>query len=314
MTPFAAIDDEIRDARDRARRRDQLTRQRATLLTQIEEVRGMLADLERQLAKEDRDVAKLEQGGFAALLAGLTGGKEERLARERAEAAAARQRVTGQRTRLEWLSGDLRTTDQALAEVGNPHQELEVLLARKERMLVESGDPRGRELADIAARLANVSADLREHQEAQQAGIAAGQAVGYVMRHLGSARGASTWDMFSSGGGFADMVEHGHLRQADEAAWHAQGALDRFSRELADIGVRAAPQLPKVDTRWFADVFFDNIITDAIKHQRIARTAEAVREVAEWVAAVVNQVSDRCGELTRQQESLARRREEVLGS
>ncbi|MEU7879578.1 hypothetical protein [Microbispora bryophytorum] len=274
----------------------------------------MLADLERQLAKEDRDVAKLEQGGFAALLAGLTGSKEERLARERAEAAAARQRVTGQRTRLEWLTGDLRTTDQALAELGNPHHELEALLVRKERMLVESGDPRGRELADIAARLASVSADLREHQEAQQAGAAAGEAVGYVMRHLGGARGASTWDMFSSGGGFADMVEHGHLRQADEAAWHAQGALDRFSRELADIGVRAAPQLPKVDTRWFADVFFDNIITDAIKHQRIARTAEAVREVAEWVAGMVNQVSARCGELTRQQESLARRRQEVLSS
>ncbi|MBE3013461.1 hypothetical protein IL992_30410 [Microbispora sp. NEAU-D428] len=274
----------------------------------------MLADLERQLAEEDRDVAKLEQGGFTAFLAGLTGGKEERLARERAEAAAARQRVTGQRTRLEWLTGDLRTTDQALAELGDPHHELEVLLARKERMLVESGDPRGRELADIAARLSNVSADLREHQEAQQAGAAAGQAVGYVLRHLGGARGASTWDMFSNGGGFADMVEHGHLRQADEAAWHAQGALDRFSRELADIGVNAAPQLPKVDTRWFADVFFDNIITDAIKHQRIARTAEAVREVAEWVAGMVNQVSARCGELTRQQESLARRREEVLSS
>lgn len=274
----------------------------------------MLADLERQLAKEDHDVAKLEQGGFAAFLAGLTGNKEERLARERAEAAAARQRVTGQRTRLEWLTGDLRTTDQALAEIGDPRQELEVLLARKERMLVESGDPRGRELADIAAELANVSADLREHEEARQAGAAAGQAVGYVLRHLGDARGASTWDMFSSGGGFADMVEHGHLRQADEAAWHAQGALDRFSRELADIGVSAAPQLPKVDTRWFADVFFDNIITDAVKHRRIARTAEAVREVAAWVEAMVNQIAARCGELTRQRESLVRRREELLSS
>ncbi|WP_432930949.1 hypothetical protein ACQPZZ_09860 [Microbispora sp. CA-135349] len=313
MTLSSAGDDEIRDARDRARRRDQLLRQRATLLTQVEEVRGLLADLERQLAKEDRDVAKLEQGGFAAFLAGLTGGKEERLARERAEAVAARQRVTGQRTRLEWLTDDLRSTEQELTALGNPHHELEVLLDRKERTLVESGDPRGRELADIAARLANVTADLREHQEARQAGIAAGQAVGYVLRHLGGARGASTWDMFSNGG-FADMVEHGHLRQADEAAWHAQGALDRFSRELADIGVSAAPQLPKVDTRWFADVFFDNIITDAIKHQRIARTAEAVREVAAWVEAMVDQISARSGELARQQESLGRRREEVLSS
>ncbi|WP_157099640.1 hypothetical protein [Microbispora sp. ATCC PTA-5024] len=314
VTDFAAIDDEIRQARDRARRRDQLTRQRVTLLGQIDEVGNLLVGLERQLAKEDRDVVKLEQGGFSAFLSGLTGNKEERLARERAEAAAARQRVAGQRSRLEWLTSDLRTTDQELAALGAPQHELEVLLASKERMLVESGDPRGRDLADLAARLADTAADLREHQEAHQAGMAASQAVGYVLRHLGSARGASTFDMFGAGGGFADMVEHGHLRQADEAAWHAQRELDRFSRELADIGVAASPQLPKVDTRWFADVFFDNIITDALKHQRIARTAEAVREVAEWAGGMVDQLGARCADLSRQQEQLAQRREQLLSS
>ncbi|MEW9532762.1 hypothetical protein [Microbispora sp. NPDC049125] len=313
MTPFAAIDEEIRDARDRARRREQLTRQRAALLHQMDEVRHLLAELEGQLAKEDRDVAKLEQGGFTAFLSGLTGNKDERLARERAEAAAVRERVKGQRTRLDWLATDLRAAEQGLAEAGDPGRELEALLARKERMLVDSGDPRGRDLADVATRLAGVTADLREHQEAHQAGMAAAQAVAYVMRFLGSARGASTWDMLG-GGGFADMVEHGHLRQASEAAWHAQAVLDRFSRELADIGVTAAPRLPEVDTRWFADVFFDNIITDALKHQRIARTAESVRQVAEWVGGMVNQLAARCGELTRYQESLVRRREELLGA
>ncbi|MEZ0073909.1 hypothetical protein ABH927_003263 [Planotetraspora sp. GP83] len=313
VTLFDAIDEEIRDARDRARRRDQLTRQRVTLIRQIDEVRSLLKELESQLAKEDRDVAKLEQGGFTAFVSGLLGNKEENLARERAEAAVVRQRVDGQRTRLGWLNTDLRTTDQSLAQLGNPGSELDVLLARKERMLVESADPRGRELADIAAQLASVGADLREHEEARQAGVAASQAVGYVLRHLGGARGASTWDMLG-GGVFTDMVEHGHLQQADQAAWHAQRALDTFSRELADIGVRANPRLPEVDTRWFADVFFDNIITDAIKHQRIARTGEAVRNVADWVGGTVNDLAVRCAELTRHHDALARRREQLLSA
>ncbi|MBP2705163.1 hypothetical protein JOL79_15210 [Microbispora sp. RL4-1S] len=314
VTDFAAIDEEIRQARDRARRMERLTRQRGTLQGQIDQVRSVLVDLERELAKEDDDVARLERGSFAGFLAGVMGSREERLARERAEAAAARQRVTGQRSRLEWLISDLRQTDRELATIGSPRQELEVLLARKERMLQESGDPRGRDLAAIATLIAGVTADLREHEEAREAGVAAGQAVGHVLRHLGGAHGASTFDMLGFGGSIADMMEHGHLRQADQAAWHAQRELDRFSRELADIGVVVAPRLPKVDTRWFADVFFDNIITDAIKHQRINRTAAAVREIAEWLGRTVNQLGDRCAELTRDHESLLKRREDLLSS
>jgi hypothetical protein len=310
---FDAIDEEIRDARDRVRRREQHARQRVTLIGQIDEVRALLAELEHESAKEDRDVARLEHGGFASFLAGLTGGRQERLTRERAEAAAVRHRLDGQRARLEWLTADLRTAEEGLAEPGSPHEELDVLLERKERMLVESGDPRGRELADVAARLAGVRADLREHEEAHQAGVAAGQAVGNVLRHLEGARGAATWDVWG-GGGLADMMKRGHLLKADEAAWHAQHALDTFSRELADVGVVAGPRLPKVDTRWFADAFFDNIVTDALKYQRIAQTATTVRQVAEWAHGMVNQLAARCGELTRQRDGLVRRREELLGA
>jgi hypothetical protein len=224
-----------------------------------------------------------------------------------------RQRLDGQRTRLEWLRSDLRTADDGLAEIGDAQREFEAALARKERLLIESADPRGRELTDVARGLADANADLREHEEAHRAGVEAGQVVGHVLRCLGNARGASTWDMFS-GGGFADMVEHGQLQQADQAAWHAQRALDTFSRELADIGVRAELRMPEVDTRWFADVFFDNIITDALKHQKIARTGEAVSQIAKWVASTVDYLAARIGELTGHRAALVARREALLAS
>ncbi|MER5418710.1 hypothetical protein [Streptosporangium roseum] len=82
--------------------------------------------------------------------------------------------------------------------------------------------------------------------------------------------------------------------------------------QLDEVGVHVNPQLPEVDTRWFADVFFDNIITDAIKHQRIARTGEAVTEVARWVSGTVDDLAARRGELARHRDSLAVRREDVL--
>lgn len=303
-------DDGIRALRERVRRHERLTRERAVLDNQIQEVRALLAELEETLAKEEDDVARLEHG-FRSFLATLTGGKEERLAREKAEAEAVRLRLDGQRTRLDWLLSDLRAVTEGLAELDGVHQEFDEALARKERELIESGDARAKELTDIARALADADADLREHAEAHQAGVAAAQAVAQVLRCLSGARGASTWDMLG-GGLLADMVEHGQLREADQAAWQAQHALDTFSRELADIGIRAEPRLPKIDTRWFADAFFDNIILDAVRHQKINRTGEAVAGVAQWVDSTIAAITARQSEIAARRDQLLSRREDVL--
>ncbi len=311
VTPYDNAADALLAARERVRRLEQLTSRREAVAVQLDEVGALLGDLEEQLAKEERDVSKLEGGGFAALLSGLTGSREERLARERAEALAVRQRLDGQRNRLEWLNADRAAVDEGLAGLGTAREEYDALLEREERRLVASGAHEGRELVEIGNRLADTRAGLVEHQEAHQAGVDALHGVGEVLRCLGGARGASRWDMLA-GGGFADMVEHGHLRNADEAAWHAQQLLDTFSRELVDIGVHVTPKLPKVDTRWFADMFFDNIITDAIKHHRIAETGAAVADVAEWVRRTVDGLDLRLEELARQRDALVARREKVI--
>ncbi|MGJ6962471.1 hypothetical protein ACSDR0_11225 [Streptosporangium sp. G11] len=313
MTPYDnSATDALLAARERVRRLEQLTSRRGAVAVQLDEVGALLDELEDRLGKEEDDVSRLESGGFAGLVAGLTGSREERLARERAEELAVRQRLDGQRNRLEWLNADRAAIDEGLAGLGSAREQYDALLEREERRLVASGDPRGRELVEIGHRLADTRADLTEHEEAHRAGVDAFHGVGEVLHCLGSARGASRWDMLAGGGGFADMMEHGHLRNADEAAWHAQQLLDAFSRELVDIGVHVAPKLPKVDTRWFADMFFDNIITDAIKHHRIAGTGAAVTDVAEWVRRTVEGLDVRREELARRRDALAARREEVI--
>ena len=305
-------DDDIRTLREHVRRFERLTRERAVLDTRVREVRALIGELEAALAKEEGDVARLEHG-FRAFLAALTGGKEERLARERAEAEAARLRLDGQRNRLEWLLSDLRAVEEELAELDGVQRGFEEALARRERELLASGDARARELTGIARALADAEADLREHEEAHRAGVSAGQAVAQVLHNLGAARGASTWDMFG-GGGLADLVEHGHLRQADQAAWHAQRALDAFGRELADVGIHTEPRLPEIDTRWFADMFFDNIIVDAVRHSRIKRTGEAVAEVARWIDATLHELATRRDGIRARRDELLARREELLSS
>ncbi|WP_336208420.1 hypothetical protein [Nonomuraea sp. LPB2021202275-12-8] len=304
------LDRGLREAREDVRRFDRLAGRRSAVAAQLREVSELIGRLEEQLAKERHDVARLE-GGFAGFMAGLVGSKQERLTKERAEAEAAYERLDGQRGRLEELTGDLDRTDRELAETAGAHEVYRRLLADKERLLVELGDDRGPRLVELSTLLADTQADLREHEEASQAGATAGQAVGQMLSLLSSARGASTWDMLG-GGAFADAVERQHLMAADQTAWHAQRALDVFSRELADLGWTVNPQLPEVDTRWFADVFFDNIITDALKHQRINGTRDAVAAMSHWIAETVQSLARRTTELRQRHAELLQERERLI--
>lgn len=305
-------DEALRALRERVRRHERLTRERTVLESQIREVRALVADLETRLGKEQADVARLERG-FRSFLATLTGGKEEKLARESAEAEAVRLRLDGQRTRLEWLLSDLRAVEQGLAELDGVHREFDEALARKEQALLASGDPRAQELTEIARALADADADVREHEEARQAGAAALQDVARVLHCLGGARDASTWDLLG-GGLLVDMIEHGRLADADQAAWHAQRALDAFSRELVDIGIHVEPRLPEIDTRWFVDAFFDNIIVDVVRHQKINRTGQAVAEMARWIDTTLATITTRQTEIMANRDRLLARREELLSS
>lgn len=310
MTAFRELDEQLREASARMHRADHVRRLRASIGQQITDVRATLKDLELSLAKEERDVARLE-GGLSSVLARLLGNREERLERERAEALVARERVDGHRARLAQLEADAAAADAELAALASASRDRARLLAEKERQLIRSGDPIARELADLGAALDKVEADLRECEEARHAGRGAHQALDVVLGHLDSAKNASTFDVLG-GGLLFDAYEHGKLSSADKAAWQAQRALDVFARELADVGVTARPVMPKVDKSWFVDVFLDNIIFDLIKHQRIEKTRTGVKQLLAWTRDTMAYLEQRRTELAAERSRLLTRRRELL--
>ncbi|MGW6498587.1 hypothetical protein [Nonomuraea angiospora] len=259
---------------------------------------------------EQDDVTRLE-GGLSAVLARLWGNWETRLERERAETAVAWQRVDAHRALLAKIEADARAIEAELAGLARAPEEHAELLAEKERQVLSSGDVHARELADLGVALDRVRADVREHAAAYQAGWDADKALAQVLRYLGSARTASTWDVFG-GGLIADSIEHNRLGKAEEAARRAQRALDVYGRELADVGLNAPPQLPPMATRWILDTFFDNIITDVIQHQRIENTRAEVEETIRWVKEAGAFLRTRHTELTAERARLRVRREELL--
>ncbi|MFI6812328.1 hypothetical protein ACIBG7_07965 [Nonomuraea sp. NPDC050328] len=307
---FEELDARLRGTGELVRRARHLQGLRDGARAQLAEVRQALATLVGQLEDEERDVTRLE-GGFFGFVAGLTGSREERLARERAEAEAVRQRVAGNRARVEQLQADLAAHERELAELAQAVEEYPRLLAAMERELLERADPRATELAELARHLTDVDAAISEHDHVRMSGGEALDALGQVLERLGAAQRASTWDVMG-GGYMADAHERRRLQEADRLAWQAQRKLDVLARELADVGLAVQPRLAEVDTRWFADTFFDNIVTDALKHHRIMATRDAVTAMEQWVRATMDAAAARRAELAANHRDLSARREALI--
>lgn len=267
-------------------RERELTSQRCQdLLARADELNNELARLQAMYSAEQEDVDRLENVSLTRVLASLAGSRDERLARERAEADAARYRVAQAQARI----GEVRREHQAalarLDELASAPDAYAAVLDEKERYLTTSGDSRGGSLLQLAAERGRLTADLKETGEAILAAGAALDALSQVQDRLGSASSWSTYDTWFGGGMIASSIKHDRMDDAAQAAAAADQRLAVLRTELADVGDPGltAPQLAVSGGTRFADVWFDNFFTDLAVSDRIR---QAQRQVVEAVQAV----------------------------
>lgn len=292
----------IRERWQQVCRLEYLTRRQTALTEKVSVTETELADLERDLAAESRDVERLQGASWAGLMASLAGDKNERLARERLEAEAVRQRVLGHRARLAGLREELNRVNDELRSLENARTEYEDAIRRADHP----------ELADVGFRLATVEADLWEYEEARLAAQAAEKALLAVLqclRDLGNASSRNIWRLK-----FAQAIREARVGQADQAAWYAALALDDAADQLHDIGVETRFELPPADLRWFLELYFDEELTDAERHDRIHRTYVQVEAIVRWAGGMNEHLTSRRQVLLANRTRLAGHWEAVLSS
>lgn len=261
-----------------------LATRRAHLAPQLREAREEVARLAGAHAEEAGDVTRLEGGASPTRVwAAMRGGLEDRLTRERAEAEAAAFALA----RAEEALGRLEREDgQLVAEqdrLGDTEAGYEATLAEVHRLAREPGAGVLRERAATAGQQLE---DLRWRRELDEA-IAAGQearaALGAAKERLVSAKAWSAYDTFAGGGMFASMLKHDRLDKATALLDDAAGAMQRFSRELADVELPGLDAPLVDDLSRGLDIWFDNFFTDVMVSQRIA---QADSQVADAIDAV----------------------------
>ena len=163
--------DEVIEWGHKVRLRDRLLERRKAAAAAVTERQGELRTAAQKSAKETRDVDKLEGASITRALLSIVGSIEERLDKERAEAAAAHLDNERARVELELATAELQRLDNELAALADVDAQYNRAFAEKVARIVAEG---GLEAQQAQALMANVTAAadlLREIDEALNAGM-----------------------------------------------------------------------------------------------------------------------------------------------
>lgn len=218
--------------------------------------------------KEQEDVDRLERVSLSALLANLSGRKEERLEKEEAEALAARLQYQTAQRQLDEVQSELRACEDRIQASRDCPARYEACLRTRQAAL-KAGDPvLGERIGGLESHIASLTARRRELREALEAGMRVLERLDRAIDKLDSAGGWSTWDLLG-GGLVSDMMKYSRLDEAQEQIEMLRGDLRRYQAELADV-----ERMEQFDVRpggmmQAVDIFFDNIFTDWMVRDQI---------------------------------------------
>ena len=283
------MDAKLRTLREQVARQEQLRSRERSLQSQLPALKAREAELAAARSKEQRDVDKLEGGSLTAYFLRFTGGLEDRLDQERAEASQAAVRHDMVCRELASVQADLTATREELTALAGCEEQYRAALAEKARQLQDAGGPTGERLRALEAREAALTGQRRELREAVEAGEAARVSAEGILSSLDSAEGWGTWDLLG-GGLFADLAKHGHLDDAQQQVEELQVQLRRFHTELADVEIRADMQVQIDGFLRFADFFFDGIFADWAVMNRIHDAQQQVEGTRDQISRVLTRL------------------------
>ena len=305
------LNDELLEVRAAVAERARLVRDLERAKESLREERDQLARLVEGLRAEDDDVRRLESASLVGLFYAVMGRRETRLEEERRELLAAKLKHDNSQRQVETLERDVADLSARLVGKERLESRYEALLVEKERLLQQDAGDYSRQLSELADELAGLRSQERELDEALQAGRAAEAGLRKVVEALDSASGWGTWDMLG-GGMLASAVKHSKLDEANTAVQRVQPLLQRFERELADVGSQAGLTFESDGLTTFADIFFDGLLIDLMVQSRINESLKAARDMHSRVGGLVYRLERSHKEVQQKAQALDQKRRGLL--
>ena len=268
--------------------REKLLHRRETIENMMQEQKVNLTELEKQLAKEGKDLERLNSLTLQNFWHSLNGTKDIAKHKEQEEYLAAKMKFNGDSAALENLKTDLRRIDSQLDAMGDPQAAYEQAVKEKESYLLRSGGPDARQLFELAEQLGRLQAEAKELEEAIDTGQKAVQSLSEVERSLSSAQGWGVVDLLG-GGLITTAIKHTHIGDARKKISLAQQLLRSFRTELADVH-RSNDSIEIGGISTLADFLLDGLLFDWIVQSQINNAQNRTRQLKNEIQSTIEEL------------------------
>lgn len=300
----SSIESKIRDAAGRNRDLLNALAQTDHALPALEQQQRYIADLQNELANVQKQLNELDRvrqkelkehesyrdsvmKRFAFKVSGKKDKFEQRAAKEEREyfdVLQQQHQATEMKKSIETMLAEAARVKTGLEQDVARHNQAQRDLDGLYDSIFKGPTP---EFPEEDAKERELSETLQQYHDARSKAETEGQAVRILQAAQASMRNAlrsmqealaySTRDMWG-GGSFTDMLERNALSQAEARVTYARMLVDQARRFSPSI-----KQLPRVNIAQgslMSDVFFDNIFTDMMFHQKIEQSTAEVERCA----------------------------------
>lgn len=286
----------------------------AQLSTRLEEEEKALQVMETSLAKEQRDVETLEREGLTSMFRKFLGDREEQLDKEREEYLRASLKFNEIYKSVELIRFELDL-------LSKKEQNYDAVLRRVEALITE----REKELMDLDPNIALVLKGINQqtdklHQysveveEAYAAGTKTLTLVSGAEKHLINARFMGQQEMWGRRHQGNYHMKRESIEVARDLAYQSRHALIRFGNELQDVfkGLQLNVSMEIEEFGAFAEIFFNNLITDYLVQQKITKSLVNVTGTRQRVEVIMQSLDKERGVIREKLEKLEMERKKVV--
>ena len=270
---------------------------------------------DRKLKRELKDVEDLEKIGIKSLFYKTLGSKEDQLEKERQEYLSAALHYKELTKASKLLEFEKKILSKKTVRLDELTTKLEALKRSREREILASGnDSLKNQLLELSKKLETNSVSNRGVNEALLEGEKSLRHLRNVIAFLRKAKDWGRWDMYSKNRQ-AGYMKHQAIDKAVQNLTIAQHQLNKFSRELSDLGDNYISfNLKMGQFNKFMDFFFDNLISDWIIQQRIKSSLLDIENTYSQVQRIVLDLKKDIDNIQANSDSLIRQKESLLMS
>ena len=271
-----------------------------------------IAELDKILDQELKDIEALEALGVKSLFHKMLGSKEEQLEKERQDFLEASLKYKAIKKTLELQKYEINILDEKVHRIPILRQEIESLKSQREQEILANNNTEEARLLSIINEKYDLCVILNKNiKEAIEEGEKAQKLLKLVLSYLKKARDWGNWDM--AGSKLGNLSKNRAIDMAMSHLTKAQHQLDLFAGELQDIGKATLGfQITKLQFNKFTDFFFDNLISDWIIQQKIKSTISNVESTMDQIKRLQLSLEQESKAYNKQKKELEQKKNDLL--